>query len=258
LTLLGSSAHFSRTQELYYPGDEVDCFWSVPSWRHHETPLVLPYENFVGAFLAPAYRIRRFLRQENHGEVYTVTHFVRPQADFEAKVYNMKALSHNMYNYRVRDIKRLERNVGHIETIRQGGRRIVISAAVLERPDGTTQQDPLRCTGTHDYQLAYPPLPKVMTVMFSTHTPKLVVQSTDIFYLLEALRIALEAGLRSSNLFCHFPNRPAGRSRHCTTPEGEHAEHIKTAGSMERKRRRQKKRRLNDKQQRKEQAKICH
>jgi hypothetical protein len=198
------------------------------------------------------------VRKENHGEFYTVNDLLRPGAHLEAKVYNLKALSRNMYNYRVRDIKRVERHERYVETIRQGGRRLVISTAVPEMPDGDMQQDPLLCKGTQHYQLAYPPLPKVMTMMLSTDTPKLVLQSADMFYLLKALRTALEAGLRSSNLFCHFPNRPAGRFRHCTTLEGEHAEHIKTAGSMERKQRRQKRRRLNGKQRRKGQAKLCY
>jgi hypothetical protein len=129
----------------------------------------LPYGSFIGAFLTPNYRIRRFLRTESHGEVYSVECLSHPGTELEAKLYIIKGLSSKLFKYRRRNLKRLELKSCHVETVWQHDRCIVVcyaspcTAAVSEKLGACGRRN------TAEFESAFPPLSKTDERNFQHH-----------------------------------------------------------------------------------------
>ena len=121
---------------------------------------MLPYESFLGAFLTPNYRIRRFLRTESHGEVYSVESLSHPGTELEAKLYIMNGLSEKLFKYRRRNLKRLELKDCYVETVWQRDRCIVVCYASACASAVSEKLGACGRTNTAEFDRAFPPLPK--------------------------------------------------------------------------------------------------
>lgn len=121
----------------------------------------MPYENFIGALLTRKYRIRRFLRTENCGDVYEVQDLGGPSDIVEAKVYTMYGLPHKLYKYWMRGLKTLESKDAHFQTIHQRYRKILIS--ILSKGAARKKSALGGCgrRNTVEYDLAFPPLHRI-------------------------------------------------------------------------------------------------
>lgn len=130
---------------------------------------MLQYESFIGAFLTPNYRIRRFLRIESHGEVYSVEGVSHPGTELEAKLYIMKGLSDKLFKYRRRNLKRLELKDCHVETVWQRDRCIVICYASACTSLVSEKLGACGRRNTAEFDRAFPPLPGTEGRIFQDH-----------------------------------------------------------------------------------------
>jgi hypothetical protein len=89
--------------------------------------LVLPYESFIGAILGGAFRILKFLRSENHGDVYAVEDLSSTAIRYEAKAYILRDVPRRTRDYRVRNLKKLASQPSFICSFDQLGRKFVIN-----------------------------------------------------------------------------------------------------------------------------------
>lgn len=97
--------------------------------------LLLPYENFIGAVLGGSFRILKFLRSENHGDVYALEDLSSTSTRYEAKAYTLRGLPQNVRAYRVRNLKKLTNKPSFICSFDQNGRKFVINK-LGERGEG--------------------------------------------------------------------------------------------------------------------------
>jgi hypothetical protein len=89
--------------------------------------LVLPYENFIGAILGGAFRILKFLRSENQGDVYAIEDLSSTAIRYEAKAYILRGVPRRTRDYRVRNLKKLASKPSFICSFDQLGRKFVIN-----------------------------------------------------------------------------------------------------------------------------------
>jgi hypothetical protein len=89
--------------------------------------LVLPYENFIGAVLGGAFRILKFLRSENHSDVYAVEDLSSTVIRYEAKAYILRGVPRRTRDYCVRNLKKLASEPTFICSFDQLGRKFVIN-----------------------------------------------------------------------------------------------------------------------------------
>jgi hypothetical protein len=89
--------------------------------------LVLPHENFIGAILGGAFQIVKFLRSENHGDVYAVEDLSSTAIRYEAKAYILRGIPRRTRDYRVRNLKKLASKPSFICSFDQLGKKFVIN-----------------------------------------------------------------------------------------------------------------------------------
>jgi hypothetical protein len=140
--------------------------------------LALPYENFVGAVIGASFRILKFLRSENHGDVYAVEDLSPTANRYEAKAYTLRGLPERTRNYRVRNLKKLTSKPSFICTFDQQGRKFVINrlGEKLEEERITFSQESeintsnLGAVGrrnTPEFDEAFPKLPTICKSIFA-------------------------------------------------------------------------------------------
>ena len=98
-------------------------------------------DRLVGSVLAVDFRVEKFLRHDNHADVYSILCLSSPSESFEARVYDLGRLSPKLRQYRLRNVKRLSNRT--VWEARWGARTIIVYKAGSE-----TRED----RGDHEYK----------------------------------------------------------------------------------------------------------
>jgi hypothetical protein len=89
--------------------------------------LTIPYENFIGAILGASFRFLALERSENHGDVYLVEELNHSDNKYEAKAYLLHGIPKKLYDYRIRNLKKLARKPSFACSINQYGKKFIVS-----------------------------------------------------------------------------------------------------------------------------------
>ncbi|KAJ9607351.1 hypothetical protein H2200_008424 [Cladophialophora chaetospira] len=116
--------------------------------KHH---LVL-YESFCGAILGSQFELLRFVRSDNHFDLYTARALYDPAQTYEVSAYSFWAVSGKFKDYRVRSLKRKQGGCDHICSIQQSGRLWVVCTE--EHHAQPLMQDPSRLKPSRSTTLA--------------------------------------------------------------------------------------------------------
>jgi hypothetical protein len=151
--------------------------------------LALPYENFVGAVIGASFRIMKFLRSENHGDVYSVEDLSSTTTRYEAKAYTLRGVPEQVRDYRVRNLKKLTSKPSFICSFDQHGMKFVINrlggkweGKSTNSPQETNEKvSKLGAVGrrnTPEFDEAFPKLPKICKSIFTDFSspPNLYIQ----------------------------------------------------------------------------------
>ena len=122
------------------------------------THLLAP-ESFVDTILGACLRLKRLLRTEAHYEVYDAECLSDKSQKYEVRAYNLRGLSPNVRNYRIRNLKRASARSSYIESLEQRGKKwLVFADAGAELvPEPFVDCQPLWCT-REEYDRAFPVL----------------------------------------------------------------------------------------------------
>ena len=120
---------------------------------------LLAPESFVDTILGACLRLKRLLRTESHFDVYDAEYLSDNNQKYEVRAYNLRGLSPNLRNYRIRNLKRASARSSYIDTLEQGGKKWLVfaedGADLVPEPSRNCQ--PLWCT-EEEYDLALPVL----------------------------------------------------------------------------------------------------
>ena len=147
--------------------------------------LVLPYENFIGAILGGTFRILKFLRSENHSDVYAVEDLSSTNIRYEAKAYVLRGVPQRTRDYRIRNLKKLASKPTFIYSFDQLGRKFVINrlegkgeeAPTTSPQSSNNKACKLGAIGrrnTPEFDEAFPKLPTIrelISMYFRHHPP---------------------------------------------------------------------------------------
>ncbi|OCL03457.1 hypothetical protein AOQ84DRAFT_368356 [Glonium stellatum] len=89
--------------------------------------LSIPYEHFINAVLGGRFRLKGYLREESHGDVYAVEDLSFTGNKYEAKAYTLRGVSKTVYRYRIRNLKRLSSKSSFICSIDQNGEKYIVN-----------------------------------------------------------------------------------------------------------------------------------
>jgi hypothetical protein len=90
-------------------------------------------DRLVGSVLAVNFRVEKFLRHDNHADVYSILCLSSPSESFEARVYDLGGLSPKLRQYRLRNVKRLSNRT--VWGARWGARTIIVYKAGSENQE---------------------------------------------------------------------------------------------------------------------------
>jgi hypothetical protein len=89
--------------------------------------ITIPYENFIGAILGSCFRLFGLLRNESHGDVYAAEDLGLSSHRYEAKAYILRGITSKLYDYRVRNLKRLSAKSSFVYSLDQNGRKFIVN-----------------------------------------------------------------------------------------------------------------------------------
>ena len=120
---------------------------------------LLAPESFVDTILGACLRLKRLLRTESHFDVYDAEALSDNNHKYEVRAYNLRGLSPNLRNYRIRNLKRASARSLYIDSLEQGGKKWLVFADVRADPVPEPSRDcqPLWYT-KEEYDLAFPVL----------------------------------------------------------------------------------------------------
>lgn len=94
--------------------------------------------NLIGASLGSAFRILGFLRSENHGYVYALDDAVTNSKEYEAKAYTLRGIPKKVYEYRVRNLKKIAAKHSFVCSIDEHGYKFIVSRVEEGWPAAST------------------------------------------------------------------------------------------------------------------------
>ncbi|KAH6714021.1 hypothetical protein BKA61DRAFT_656563 [Leptodontidium sp. MPI-SDFR-AT-0119] len=96
-------------------------------YRKTDAGILIPYENFVGAFLGGRYRLQLLQYQEESLDVYSITNLFGRSYEAQAFSLSESGVSANLLQARKRRMKRLFRSKNFVDEIQQAGKRFLIT-----------------------------------------------------------------------------------------------------------------------------------
>jgi hypothetical protein len=146
--------------------------------------LVIPYENFIGAVFRLSFRVVRFLRSENSGNVYAVEDLSPTSNRYEAKAYTLRGIPEKVRKYRVVNLKRLSQKPSFVCSFDQDGKKFVVNrlgaekqrcvSGPLSSKGSEIQASKLGAIGrrnTREFEQAFPMLPKPSRLICALSSP---------------------------------------------------------------------------------------
>lgn len=128
--------------------------------------LIIPHENFIGAILGASFRLLGLERSESHGDVYLVEELNHSDNRYEAKAYLLRGLPKKLYDYRIRNLKKLSSKPSFVCSINQYGKKFIVNerprtvvASATPSPLKGLKLGAMGRRGSPEFQEAFPELP---------------------------------------------------------------------------------------------------